>query len=169
MENNPILLNDIPKSEELQFTPLLPNYKKLLIIQWSIFYSFLLITGIVSFFIFHDIDYRWSLAITVLIVGIIAFVSQIFVINKGFAYKGYAIRQKDIHYRTGYLARKITTIPIHRIQHLEIRQGIISKMLKLAKLKIYTAGDHGADLSIKGISVETAEDIKQFLISKNED
>ncbi len=168
MENNQILLTDIPKSEEIEFTPLLPNYKKLLIIQWSIFYVFLLIGGGVGFYWLKTRDYITLLALLFVVVWLICFALQLLLIYKGFPYKGYAIRQKDIHYRSGYLTRKIITIPIYRIQHLEIRQGLISKILKIAKLKIYTAGDNGADLSIKGIDAATAENIKQLLITKNE-
>jgi len=39
-------------------------------------------------------------------------------------------------------------------------------MLDLAILKIYTAGNSAHDLSIKGISLEMAEDIKQVITSK---
>lgn len=167
MENEQILLTDIPKSETLVFTPLLPNFKKLLIIQWVIFYCLVLFIDTIAYFIFSDIDYVWIIAGCVALACVICLPIHIFLINKGFSYKGYAIREYDIHYKTGYFTRKITTIPIHRIQHLEIRQGFISRILKLAKLVVYTAGDHGADLSIKGISVETAEDIKQLLTSKD--
>lgn len=168
MQNNQILLTDIPQSEEIEFESLLPNYKKLITIQWTIFYFVLLIADAVAYYFLQSKNNAMCFALLFAALVIAVYVIQLFFIQKEFPLKGYAIREKDVHYRSGYLTRKITTVPIYRIQHLEIRQGLISKMLKIAKLKIYTAGDNGSDLSIKGIDIETAENIKQLLIKKNQ-
>ncbi len=166
MENQQILLSDIPQSEEIEFTPLLVNYKKLLIIQWSIFYAVLLIGIIIAYFLLPTPSITILLAVLFFLLLVICYTLHLLLIKKGFPFKGYAIREKDVHYRSGYLTQRITTIPIHRIQHLEIRQGLLAKILGIAKLKIFTAGDNGADLSIKGIDMPTAENIKQLLLKK---
>lgn len=163
-ENNQIWIADLPKSEEIEFTNLLPRYKLVINIQWAIFFAFLIVSLVVAYFKFDDIDFMWFGAA---FIGWLALLLIKFsFIQLGFPNKGYAIRQKDLHYRTGYLTHKMISVPFNRIQHVEIRQGFISKALNIAVLKIYTAGNSAHDLSLKGISLEMAEDIKQVITSK---
>ena len=58
-ENDQVWLADLPKSETLEFTELLPKYKLLLNIQWAIFFALGL--GLIGFayFKFDDIDWIW--------------------------------------------------------------------------------------------------------------
>ena len=163
-ENDQVWISDIPKSESIEFTNLLPKYKRLLNIQWLIFFALIIIAIVVAYFKFDEIESIWFGG--VLIIWLVFLLTKFSFIQLGFPNKGYAIRQKDLHYRTGYLTHRIISIPFNRIQHVEIRQGFISKMLDLAILKIYTAGNSAYDLSLKGISLETAEDIKQIVTSK---
>ncbi|MRT94257.1 PH domain-containing protein [Ancylomarina sp. 16SWW S1-10-2] len=163
-ENNQVWISDIPKSESIVFTNLLPKYKRLLNIQWIIFFALIIIAIVVAYFKFDDIELIWFGV--ALIVWSVFLLAKFSFIQLGFPKKGYAIRQKDLHYRTGFLTHKTISIPFNRIQHVEIRQGFISKMLDLSILKIYTAGNSAYDLSLKGISLQTAEEIKQIVTSK---
>jgi len=163
-ENDQVWLSDIPKSESIEFTSLLPKYKRLLNIQAAVFFAIIISALTVAYFKFDEVEFIWFGV--ALIVWLLFLLSKFSFIQLGFPNKGYAIRQKDLHYRTGYLTHKTISIPFNRIQHVEIRQGFISKMLDLAILKIYTAGNSAHDLSLKGISLETAEEIKQVITSK---
>ena len=163
-ENDQVWLSDIPKSEEIEFTNLLPKYKRLLNIQWAMFFALIILALAVAYFKFDEIEVIWLG--TAFMVWLVFLLTKFSFIQLGFPHKGYAIRQKDLHYRTGFLTHKVISVPFNRIQHVEIRQGFISKMLDLAVLKIYTAGNSAHDLSLKGISLETAEEIKQIVTSK---
>lgn len=163
-DNEQIFPNDIPRCENIEFTPLLPDYKKMLNIQWGIFFLVLLTGGIICYFLIDELGVIvMAVAFALWLTWLLA---KLVLIRVSFPKKGYAIREHDIHYQTGYFIRKETSIPIKRIQHLEIRQGMISKMLKMARLVVFTAGESAADLSIKGISLETAENIKALLTHK---
>jgi membrane protein YdbS with pleckstrin-like domain len=163
-ENDQVWLSDIPQSEAIEFTNLLSRYKRLLNIQWVIFFALGLVALAVAYFNLDDIEFVWF--VVALGVWLVLLFLKFSFIQLGFPHKGYAIRQKDLHYRTGYLTHKVISVPFNRIQHVEIRQGFISKMLDLAVLKIYTAGNSAHDLSLKGISLETAEEIKKLVTSK---
>ena len=164
LENDQVWLTDIPKSEPIEFTNLLPKYKRLLNIQWAMFFALLFIGQVIAYFNFEKIELVWfGVAFALWLVFLL---TKFSFIQLGFPNKGYAIRQKDLHYRTGYLTHKTISVPFNRIQHVEIRQGFISKMFDLAILKIYTAGNSAHDLSLKGISLERAEEIKQVVTSK---
>jgi len=86
------------------------------------------------------------------------------VISKlSFPYRGYLIREKDIAYQRGLINYKLTTIPYKRIQHVELNQGVLAKKMKLASIKVYTAGGSGDDLSIPGLPLETAKELRAYL------
>jgi membrane protein YdbS with pleckstrin-like domain len=75
----------------------------------------------------------------------------------GFKNRKYAIREQDMTYTQGYIVTKMVTLPYNRIQHLEIRRSFLSRKLGLSTLKIYSAGESGGDLSIKGLPKDVAE------------
>lgn len=159
-----IFSKEIPKAENIIFEPLLQSYKKLLYIENSLIFIALLSVLTISYFLIDSfLSWLFLLVMSLLILG---FLFIIILISLGFKYKGYAIGEKDIHYKSGYLVKNITSVPIKRIQHMKIQQGVFSKALHLAKIEIYTAGDDSGDLTINGISLERAKDIKTFIGDK---
>ena len=87
----------------------------------------------------------------------------------GFFKKGYAVREKDISYKQGLFWKSKTLIPFNRIQHSEVKQGPFERMFSLGSLRVFTAGGSASDLSIKGLKIEEANHLKQFIIKKTSD
>ncbi|MEN8703148.1 MAG: PH domain-containing protein [Polaribacter sp.] len=83
-----------------------------------------------------------------------------------FPKRKYALREKDISYKSGLLFLKTTTVPFSRIQHVETDEKPVSRIFKLASLSVFTAGDSSDDLVIKGIKKQEALKIKEFISSK---
>jgi hypothetical protein len=81
----------------------------------------------------------------------------------GFYKRKYAIRAHDISYKKGVLVQSITTIPFARIQHVELEERPFSRLLQLASIKIFTAGESGGDLKINGLPKTEANKIKEFI------
>ena len=162
-QNSQLDIEAIPQSESIRFEQLLPAYKKLQIIQACIF-SFNLSVAAIAFNYFGNFPkFVFPAAIGIIVAWLLL---KIVLVLLGFPYKGYAIREHDVHYKTGYINRKVITVPVNRIQHMEIRQGVISRLLGLSKLKLFTAGDSSSDLSLRGISPETAQQLKEMLTAK---
>lgn len=88
--------------------------------------------------------------------------------GKSFHYMSYAVREKDISFRSGWLWRNMTTIPFNRVQHCDLKQGILDRRFGLSKLTIYTAGGQSTDLMIPGLLPETAERLKAFILQSTE-
>ena len=84
-------------------------------------------------------------------------------VELGFSRKAYLLRDHDLVYRTGYIMQKTTAIPKNRIQHVEIRQGVLLRIFKLSKLVVFTAGGSSSDLSISGLEPEVAEKLKEHI------
>jgi len=84
----------------------------------------------------------------------------------GFSRREFAIREKDISYKSGVLIKKTTTVPFSRVQHVELDEAPISRLFKLASISVFTAGDSSDDLVIKGIKKTEALKIKEFISEK---
>lgn len=82
---------------------------------------------------------------------------------KGYEHKGYAMRERDIIFKEGWIWRSTTIVPFNRIQHTEIDQGPIERMFGLSQLKIFTAGGASSDLKIPGLLPETANKLKDYI------
>lgn len=80
--------------------------------------------------------------------------------------KGYAVRDKDIVYKSGVFWRTVTAIPFNRIQHVEKSSTPLDRRFHLATLQLFTAGGSGGDLKIHGLSAKTAERLRTFILNK---
>ncbi|MDQ3016656.1 MAG: PH domain-containing protein [Bacteroidota bacterium] len=85
-----------------------------------------------------------------------------------FQYMNYAMREKDISFSSGWLWRSTTTVPFNRVQHCDIKQGILDRRFGLSRLTIYTAGGQSTDLMIPGLLPDTAEKLKSFILGTTE-
>jgi hypothetical protein len=88
-------------------------------------------------------------------------------IFKDFPRRAYALRQRDITYRKGWIFHSITSVPFNRIQHTEINQGPLDRAFNLASLSIYTAGGSASDLVIPGLPYEEAQRLREFIAKKS--
>lgn len=81
------------------------------------------------------------------------------------AHWAYASRPDDLLVAHGVLFRTITAIPAMRIQHVDVRQGPLERLLGLARVQIYTASGMGADGVIPGLELEAAEALRDRLVA----
>lgn len=63
-------------------------------------------------------------------------------------------------YRPGFSTEE-HTIPLHKVQHVDIQQGIVSRRYGLYRLNIYTAGDQH---SISYIPKQEADELRDHLL-----
>ncbi|NOX51176.1 MAG: PH domain-containing protein [Gammaproteobacteria bacterium] len=78
----------------------------------------------------------------------------------------YAIRDKDIIYKSGVFWRTVTAIPFNRIQHVEKSSTPLDRRFHIATLQLFTAGGSGGDLNIHGLSTRTAEKLRTFILDR---
>jgi len=77
-----------------------------------------------------------------------------------FVYKWPAARHRRLRYlvdegglriRSGVFWRKVSWIPISRVQHTDFSQGPVQRRFGLATLTVHTAGTAGASISLEGL------------------
>lgn len=157
LQNLEIAPGELPEIEKVNFIALEKDYLWMRLLGWGLF--FLVAAGILVFIYLATPLSLWMLFGPLLILLILIFFIEI----RGFGIKGYAIREKDITYKSGLIFFHMTTIPFNRIQHSEVSQGPLARLFDLATVKIYTAGGSSSDLSINGLTKERAQKLRDFI------
>jgi uncharacterized protein len=155
----------LPKAADVHLKPIDKNYLKVLYITWSIMYVIILAVVITIILLIEDIDhYLWLPAG---IAAILLLAAATFIIGTGsFKRKAYAVREKDILFRTGWIIQKLHIVPFNRVQHCVVQSGPIGRRYGLATVIIYTAASNEQDISINGLKSEDAEVLKTFILEQ---
>lgn len=164
--SNPQLdVSQLPAVERLEMTPLEPDYKIVRYISGGIIAAIMIIISWSIVLLQPD---TWPYGFYA--GGLITILALWIIVYQGvsFQYMGYALREKDISFKSGLLWRSMTTVPFNRVQHCDIKQGMLDRRFGLAKLTIYTAGGQSTDLMIPGLLPETAERLKTFILQSTE-
>ncbi len=163
--NNQIDLSTLPDTDQMEMISLEPAYKKVRLVTSTII-AFIMIS--VSWIVvWFQAPYIGFIEIPAAVLTFLAI--WIVVYNAiSFHCMSYAMREKDISYKSGWLWKSMTTVPFNRVQHCDIRQGLIDRQFGLSKLTIYTAGGNSADVMIPGLLPDTAEKIKAYILNSTE-
>lgn len=163
--NPQVDVSSLPQVEELIFQPLEKEYLTVSILSRIIFF---VIAGVVlcSILFFDLFDIPSQLVKVGLVLFVIYSIWSFISTVKGFRHKSYALRSKDIVYKSGWLWQSTTTAPFNRVQHVMIDQGLIERQFELSKLKVFTAGGSSSDLTIPGLNPITAHTLKEFIVKK---
>jgi membrane protein YdbS with pleckstrin-like domain len=163
--NAVILPDNLPEIQQEQFNSLSKNYLKIILFRIAIF-AIVLTAGVLAFIFFAGKEAPFFVKLILVCVISVLLIYVVVITILGFAKKGYLVREKDISFKRGLIAYKQTSVPFNRIQHVEVNQGVFEKIYNLSSLKIYTAGGTSSDLTIPGIAIETAHNLKAFLSEK---
>jgi membrane protein YdbS with pleckstrin-like domain len=155
--------NLLPKYEEVELSTLSNKYWNVALINISIFLLFLGL-GLVTLLVLNNNAKQYLYIILSAYIGFSALL--IFLYKLDVNRRGFALREKDIIYRSGIIAISTTIIPFSRIQHIALDEGIFSRMYGLGELKIFTAGGSSGSLHIPGIEIEQAKSIKELLMKQ---
>ncbi len=77
----------------------------------------------------------------------------------------YRITPKQIVIQKGVLRRQNRSIPIERIQNIQIEQNLVARIIGLAKVTIETAGSSATEGALEYVGLSAAHDIRQVVRS----
>ena len=86
-----------------------------------------------------------------------------------YKYYRFELREHDMLVQHGVLFRKWSSIPLHRIQHVDTHQGPLQRIVGLVSLQLYTAAGHSSDGSIPGLLENRATTLRDQIIQKRGD
>lgn len=75
----------------------------------------------------------------------------------------YVVREESLYLTRGVLTEVQTVVPYVRVQHIDTRRSAFERVLGLSTLVVYTAGSRGADVTVPGLTPDTAEDLQSRL------
>jgi membrane protein YdbS with pleckstrin-like domain len=153
----------LPSAFDLQWMPLQRAYRRLLLLSTA--FGCAVFIAIISLSL-PLLNLPGWIPLTAMGVVLAVTAIQVLGIVKGFPYKGYALRQHDMLYRTGWLYKKQIAIPLIRVQHVDIRQGLFERVFGLYRINIYTAGGDSSDLTIPGLLEIEAQRLKEYILKE---
>ncbi|WP_342328737.1 PH domain-containing protein [Pedobacter sp. FW305-3-2-15-E-R2A2] len=158
--NETINIDVLPKYEEVALNALSRKYWKVVLLNIAIF-LFILAAGIAIVLFFVE-GFRAYLYV---LVGIFLLFSILLITLYRASIKriGYAIREKDLIYKSGIISISTAIIPFTRIQHITLNEGIFSRMFQLGSLHVFTAGGISGSITIPGLDIHLAKNIKEEL------
>lgn len=158
-QNTPIELTSLPKYEEVGLIGFSSNYLVKQFIRISIFLLVFLGVALVVHLIFTDLYEGYF---PLVMAGIVIVSLWNYYISFQWQKRsGYAIRERDIIFKRGFLVERTTVVPFGRVQHVSTSRDALDKLLGLSRLKIFTAGGSGSDISLPGLNPSTAADLKE--------
>ncbi len=162
--NSTVDLTQLPAAETLSFQSLQKNYRNVLLIEWAIVTTTLLLAAVAFYFISQEKKSSYHL----LIAGAVVIISSVYFLfqQKAFPLAGYAVRDFDVCYKSGWLTRSLRIIPFNRIQNCTVQSGPLERKYGVASLIIYTAGSDGGDVKIPGLLQQDADSLRQFILIK---
>lgn len=163
--NIPVTSTAIPQYAATILEPVEAAYKKVLYLSWSVFFLVLAAIAIPLFIWIDALQKNWIIfsalgALLLSILTVIAF------IEIGFKNLAWAIREKDLICRKGWIFQDTHIIPFGKVQNCVIQSGPIGRKFGLASIKLMTAASHLGDISINGLKQETAEQLKNWMTEK---
>ncbi|WP_179335053.1 PH domain-containing protein [Winogradskyella costae] len=163
--NPQIQIEDLPNIEDVVLKPISKSYLKIIILNRLAFYSLILGAVIGLKYLIKEDGFQdnfWLILIGSVMVCIANFIISVLAFKK----RKYAVRGNDVIYAKGLIVESIITVPISRIQHVEESRSWLARHLGLSTLKIFTAGEAGSDLSIKGLQQLEAKGINDFISAR---
>ena len=154
----------IDQVENLHYQPVEPLYRNVQMILTAI--TYLILAGLALLLLLLD-NPVWCLIAEGIIIASLAV--NLLILRKAWIFKGYALREYDLSYRSGIIFPTITTIPFNRIQQVGTKQNPKSKLFKLYSVEVVNGAQLEAAISIPGLTEEKANQIKNIIIEKMRD
>lgn len=161
MSNHQIHPGDTDRIDQLKYEPVSPKYRNVQIACATIAYVSL--AGVALLLLLADGPW-WCIGAEAAIV--ISFVVNLFILRKAYKYKGFAMREHDITWRSGIIFPKTTTIPFSRIQQVSISQNPVSRYFRMCSVDIVNGAQGLSSLNIQGLPKEKAEELKNVITQR---
>lgn len=161
MINHQISLAGVVPVEELEFEPLDARYRNAQII--GVLLVYVLFMCLAAFLLLADCF--WIFIVAECILALAAAINAA-ILPKAFRYKGYALRDHDISYKSGMIFPKTTTVPFARVQQVSVGQNPVSRFFRLYSVEVVNGAQALSSLKIPGLTEETANRIKNLVTEK---
>ena len=119
--------------------------------------------GVLEFALSQSEEFTWPLPFGV-IIGVVVFLALAVIIRlpgRRWQARGYNMSSDRLRVVRGILWRSDTVVPFGRVQHIDVDQGPIERVLDIATMTLHTAGNHNASVKLPGLKHEIARDMRE--------
>ncbi len=163
-KNSEITLQNLPDFAAVELRPISRKYGWVVFFNWLIFSIIFLAALLIFNFVQPDF---FGIYFKYVLLAVVLFLITNYVISYfAFFKRKFATRTHDIIYQYGLIKSNTIIIPYNRIQHVNLEEGWISRILEIKSISIYTAGQDNGDIKINGLDKEQAEKINQLILNK---
>ncbi|HZG47491.1 MAG TPA: PH domain-containing protein [Allosphingosinicella sp.] len=146
--------------------PLHPRHLTLLRIHYAIGALVLLVLVVIgSFAVAREVSW-WPVGWTSGAGTLILLAAVALLPGRRYRAWGFAAGEDELTVKHGLMIRKVTIVPFGRVQHIDVAQGPIQRMLGLATLVLNTAGTRGAAVRLPGLLHPQAEEMREQIRGK---
>ncbi len=80
----------------------------------------------------------------------------------------YKLTEAGLKIHKGVFWQQQNMVPRNRVQHIDITSGPLERKFGLSKLVVHTAGTRNASVTLPGLLLDDATDLRQELINTNQ-
>ncbi len=161
--NQQIDPRSLPDAEAIEYQGVLPVYYKGLVASTLLSWGGIAIASTIASLL---LDWPWVAILISVGLCLMLAIGNLMLLGAAYRYRGYAIREHDIHIRQGIIKGVQATIPYKRIQQVSITQGLIARRLGYHNLAIWTSSTDAGEMYIKGLERTEAERIKAYILAQ---
>lgn len=165
MTNTQFYLNEIKNVidtvEDLQYEPIDRKYQTVQIVLTLSGYLVLATSALLLLLLDNCLWFFLAEGIILIAMSI-----NFIIVRKAWIFKGFALREYDISYRSGIIFPIITTIPYNRMQQVSVKQNPVSKFFNLYSVEVVNGAQAMSSLTIPGLTEERANQIKNIVIDR---
>lgn len=165
ISNKQLDIENIDRIENLNYSKIEDKYLKVLQINTILAYIFLMSTALLLSLI-EEPMLKGIALIGAESILFISFIFNMFLLRSAHKFKGYAIREHDITYRSGIIFNTFVTIPFCKIQQVSIRQNPITQIFGLYSIDIVNGAQGLNRTTIPGLTEERANEIKAIITER---
>lgn len=114
------------------------------------------VAGVAAFGLDRTPLYGAGVALSVVALGVLHAVAH-------YRRWGFALDADAIELRRGVITHVDSSVPYVRVQHVDTQRTVLSRLLGLSAVVVYTAGSRGADVTIPGLAPARARELHDRL------
>ena len=168
MTNRQIDLEGVDRVGELVYEHLEPKYVRVQTVLAVMGYLCVTLVPLGLLFV-NEFPYRTMLIIVIEAILLLLAGVNIWFVPKAYSYKGFAIREHDISYRSGLIFPKTITVPFCKIQQVNVGQGFVPRLFGLYEIDVVNGAQMLSSLVIPGLTAARANEIKELIMQKVKD
>lgn len=128
----------------------------------TIFWTVL--TFIIDLLVLKNVDsYKLDLGVLSGIIFIFGLLVSFVFPHFKYKYFEFELQDEELFLSRGVFIHTNTFIPLARIQHIDLEQSILDRLYGLSKIVVHTAGTRNDELTIPGLPLHYAEEVRDFL------